>query len=125
MRARLAFASGSTSEALSLAGEAAAQPGRKFPLTPDIKFALATARLLLGDIEQKSGDVQAAQRDWRSALTALPGGDSEAPLVLASRAALLKRLGDTAGANAIAARLDRIGYRHPAYLADMRQGERR
>ena len=125
MRARLAFASGSTGEALLLAGEAAAQPGRKFPLTPDIKFALATARLLLGDIEQKSGDVQAAQRDWRSALTALPGGDSEAPLVLASRAALLKRLGDTAGANAIAARLDRIGYRHPAYLADMRQGERR
>ena len=125
IRARLAFASGSTGEALSLAREAAAQPRTKSALTPDTKFALANARLLLGDIEQKSGEAQAAQRDWHTALAALPGGNSEAPLVLASRAALFKRLGDAAGANAIAARLDRIGYRHPAYLADMRQGERR
>jgi len=124
-KARLAFASGSTAEALSLAREAAAGPGAQSALTSDSKFALARARLLLGDIEQANDDVEAAHNDWRSALAALPGGDSEAPIVLASRAALLKRLGDTAGANVIAARLDRIGYRHPAYLADMRQGERR
>ena len=52
----------------------------------------------------------------------LPPGEAEAPLVLSRRAILLRRLGDGPGARALAARLDRIGYRHPEYVKAFNQG---
>jgi hypothetical protein len=44
--------------------------------------------------------------------------------VLSRRAILMRRLGDSAGARALASRLDRMGYRHPDYVKAFNQGAR-
>jgi hypothetical protein len=55
-------------------------------------------------------------------LSVLPAGNAESPLVLSRRAILLRRMGDRAGARAIASRLDRIGYRNPGFVRAFNQG---
>jgi hypothetical protein len=90
----------------------------------DIRFLIATARTLSGDIRAASGERVEARRDWSSALSILPRGEAEMPIVLAQRAILMRRLGDEAGARALAARLDRIGYRHPDFVKSFNQGAR-
>ena len=122
-RARLALASGSTGEALALAQDAARWSGAA-PSKADTRISIAQAQALVGDIRASSGDRAAAGRAWRAAQAMLPAGEAEAPFVLARRAVLLRRLGDGAGARALAARLDRIGYRHPDYVKAFNQGAR-
>ena len=121
-RARLALASGSTGEALALAQEAARWTAATPATKVDTRISIALAQGLLGDIRAATGNRAAAQREWRAAQAALPSGDAETPLVLSRRAILRRRLGDEAGARALAGRLDRIGYRHPEFVKAFNQG---
>ena len=121
-RARLALSSGSTAEALALAQDAARPTATGPAATADTRITIAVARTLLGDIRAASGDRAAAERAWRAALSVLPAGNAESPLVLSRRAILLRRMGDQAGARAIASRLDRIGYRNPGFVRAFNQG---
>ena len=121
-RARMALASGSTGEALALAQDAAHWTGAVPATKTDTRVSIAQAQTLLGDIRAATGDRAAANRAWRTARSMLPPGQSETPLVLSSRAILLSRLGDQAGARAYAARLDRMGYRHPEFVKAFNQG---
>lgn len=69
---------------------------------------------LVGDIEQRKGNPRQASKYWTEALAELPkqvAADAE-------RFFLAKRLGDQTNAALIAKRLDRRGYRHPAYLRE-------
>ena len=122
-RARLALANGSTAEALALAQDAARWIGPT-PAKADTRLSIAQAQTLLGDIRLAVGDRAAAERAWRAAQAMLPPGQAETPLVLSRRVILMRRLGDSAGAQAIAGRLDRMGYRHPDYVKAFNQGAR-
>ena len=124
-RARLALASGSPGEAIDHAREAGQWNATSRAAKPDTRLTIATAQGLLGDMSAAAGDRAAALAAWRSALAILPQSESESPSVLGRRAILRKRLGDGAGANALAARLDRMGYRHPDYVKAFNQGARR
>ena len=77
---------------------------------------------MLGDILARAGDRAGASAAWHAALAILPPGEVESPTVMANRAVLLQRLGDGARARALAARLDALGYRHPAYVKAYNQG---
>lgn len=124
MRARVALATGSSGEALALA-EDAARSNRSAPAAKtDIRLLIAAARTLLGDIRAATGNRDQARRDWLGAQAALPRREAEAPVVLAQRAILMRRLGDESGARSLADRLDRIGYRHPDYVKSFNQGAR-
>ena len=123
-RARLALASGSTGEALVLAQEAARWTAAAPATKADTRISIAQAQTLLGDIRATTGDRAAAHRAWRAAQALLPAGAAESPFVLSRRAILLRRLGDAAGARALAARLERMGYRHPDYVKAFNQGAR-
>jgi hypothetical protein len=123
-RARLALASGSTGEAMALAQDAARATAVTVAAKADTRLAIATAHALVGDIRAATGDRAGARREWLTAQAGLPRGEAEAPTVLARRAILLRRLGDEPGARALAARLDRIGYRHPEYVKAFNQGAR-
>ena len=90
----------------------------------DTRISIAQAQTLLGDIRATTGDRAAAHRAWRAAQALLPSGSAESPFVLSRRAILLRRVGDAAGARALAARLERMGYRHPDYVKAFNQGAR-
>ena len=123
-RARLALAAGSLGEASALALDAARSSTGTPASKPDTRISIAEARSVLGDIRAAGGNRPGAVAAWRAALTMLPSGEAEAPFVLAHRAILSRRLGDAAGARAIAARLDALGYRHPDYVKAYNQGAR-
>lgn len=121
-RARLALASGATGEALSFAQQAAKRTGPTNPRKVDTRLSIAVAQSLIGDIRAATGDPADARRMWRSAQALLPQGEAESPFVLSRRAILFARLGDSARARSLAARLDRMGYRHPEYLKALNEG---
>jgi hypothetical protein len=77
------------------------------------------ASLLAGDVRIKLGRRSEAIEIWRESLKSdeaqAMGGD---PLELATRYALLRRLGQQAPARAIEQTLDRLGYRHPFYVRE-------
>jgi hypothetical protein len=70
--------------------------------------------LLAGDIDARLKRTDSARSHWTTALNLLPeygGADLD-------RFQLSKRLGLAEQAAAISERLDRRGFRHPAYLAE-------
>ena len=117
-RSRMALSAGSHGEASALAQEAVRGSGT----TPETRVSIAEAHSLHGDIRAAAGDRPGAAAAWRAALAMLPPGQDEAPNVLAHGAVLRQRLGDRAGARALAARLDTLGYRHPEYVKAFNQG---
>jgi tetratricopeptide (TPR) repeat protein len=107
--ARLELASGNGDAARALAQKAIALLASKEDSTDH-----AAALLLAGDIEARLGRADAARGFWTRGLESAPelaSADDE-------RFLLLKRLGQTAQAQKIAASLDRRGFRHPAYLRE-------
>ena len=123
-RARIALANGATGEALALAEDAARLSSSAAATKADGRLSIVAGQTLVGDIRAATGDYPAATRAWRAAQAALPRAAAESPQVLSHRAILLRRLGNEAGASALAARLDRIGYRHPEYVRAFNQGAR-
>ena len=107
-------------EALAIAERALSvrEKGGVQPLDPDSRYLLARARTVQGDQLASTGRSGAAQAAWTAALGLLPRGRGETPRQQATRYSILKRLGRAEEANALAARLDSLGYRHPTYIED-------
>ena len=118
LKTRLALAHNETAEAQSLAGQlvglAKAEAARN--RTADTRLALARAEMLRGDVTARIGDRTGAIRQWQIALAVWPQGVEMKPHERGLQSALLQRLGRSGEANAIAARLAAVGYRHPEYL---------
>ena len=114
IQARLALASGAKDEALRLAKNAVgiAQTVHTADKPADA-FRVARTDRLVGDIEREGGDMDAARFAWSQGLAAIPAGVTEQPDELAEHAAILQRLGRTAEAQPLAAKLNSIGYRLP------------
>jgi tetratricopeptide (TPR) repeat protein len=114
MKARLALAGGSKDEALKFAQSAVS--ATKAAQTGDAvsdAYELAGRYLLVGNIQHELGNEDAARSAWSTALSQLPGGFAE-PKELATRAAILDRLGRTAEAQPLHARLNAMGYKQSA-----------
>ena len=74
-------------------------------------FRIARAYRLVGDVERARGNADAARAAWSSGLAAIPRGVPPQPDELAEHASLLQRLGRSAEAQPLTARLNSIGYR--------------
>ncbi len=114
LRARLAQMGGANDQALSFAQQALAVT--RAIHTSD-KFAdasrLARAFRIIGDMERARGNADRALSAWESGLAAIPAGVPELPDEMAEHAALLQRLGRSAEAQPLTARLNSMGYRLP------------
>ena len=76
------------------------------------RYRVAAAYRLLGDIRQRMGNVDAAEKAWASGLAQLPHNLAERPSEMHERAQLLRRLGRREEARPIDERLKTIGYRN-------------
>jgi tetratricopeptide (TPR) repeat protein len=111
VRARLAMKTGDSAQALKLADQALfSARGERSADPANIRYSIATAQRLVGDIRQQSGDTGNAQAAWTLALQQLPQR-SQRPMELQERAELLQRLGRAQEAQPILQRLAAIGYR--------------
>lgn len=86
------------------------------------QLELASAELLLGEALKAAGRADAALGAYERALAAWPSGIEEEPRDLAERAVLLRRLNRTAEFKEVSRRLSAMGYRHPDYRMQTRQG---
>ena len=73
--------------------------------------ALARSYRMVGDVERTLGNGAAARTAWSSAFAAFPKGIAQRPYEMSEDLLILQRLGRTAEARPIAARLDAMGYR--------------
>lgn len=85
-------------------------------LNPDQSGVVAAVALILGDLLDRSGQREAAERSWRAAAERVgPQAENENYPVLTLLARAQLRLGQLAEARASAARVQASNYRHPAY----------
>ena len=122
LQARLALAGGMPEQAASLARQllTIAQSEAGARRSTDTRFALASAEYLMGEIDRANGSIANAERSWNKALANWPTGVELTPRRQALQALILKRLGRNREAAPIEARLDAMGFRHPAYLRELR-----
>jgi len=111
-RARIALRQGASDEAMASARQALTL-ARRDPRPIDRAFSIASAEMILGDALSQGGQRAAAGGAYERALAAWPRETEEKPREVAERAQLLRRLGRTGEAAALANRLNAIGYRQP------------
>ena len=112
LRSRIALASGAADDALRHAGQALdAAEGVKSSDTVGDRYMFAKVHLLVGDIHRRAGDGLSARSAWQAGLAALPPNVQERPGEMADHLLLLRRLGRSAEAEPLAARLAAMGYR--------------
>ena len=112
IRARLALASGSASEALGQLNRATDMARTIKSTDPSAdRIALATTLRLTGDVHKRLGENDAAGAAWAQAFAALPKNVAERPAELDEHSVILQRLGRVAEARPLAARLNAMGYR--------------
>jgi tetratricopeptide (TPR) repeat protein len=118
LRAKVAARRGETGEALEITNRALAisQSAHEGPADLSHRYAVAAARQLAGDQLAALGRLRAAQSEWERALAMLPANVGEAPAEQAQRFSLLRKLGRVREARRLESRLNRTGYRHPAYM---------
>lgn len=121
-RAAIDLSEGRTDSAANLAAQAAVNAQAAEQDRPSRRKDLAEARLLIGEALQRGGRSVEARTQWQLAIRQWPTQAVRAPDDLALRAQLLMRTGDRAGAQEIAARLMRVGYRHPIFIESLRKG---
>ena len=121
IQARVALRLGNTAKALEYSQQALAV-ARTEKLEVDRAFAVALTELSLGDSLSAAGQRGAALGAYQRALDAWPKNVEERPWQLANHTLLLRRLGRTEEARAMAQRLAMMGYRHPDYLSGRQQG---
>jgi tetratricopeptide (TPR) repeat protein len=111
-RAQIALASGSGDEALSLARRtySAARTLRSGDPTHD-QLAVAYAYRLIGNIQKRNGDADAARKAWLAALAVWPSRIRETPRQMAIHADLLDAVGRSEEAKPLRERLTAMGYR--------------
>ncbi len=111
LRSRLELPS-APDEALALAQRALASARlerNEDPVTN--RYRVAAAYLLLGEVNQRTGQAAAAAKAWNAGLEQIPGGAAERPQDMDTRAELLRRVGRGAEARPLINRLNSIGYR--------------
>jgi eukaryotic-like serine/threonine-protein kinase len=111
---RALLAAGQKSEALEEAQRAVAAIGR-LPDVPETRRALADAQVVLADAYEAAGNRRLAAESRQRAfelLSAIAPSSTEGRTLMQWSNALAK-VGHTAEAQAIAARLERDGYKHP------------
>jgi tetratricopeptide (TPR) repeat protein len=112
LRARLALQSGALSQAFAFAEQSLASASNERSGDPvRDRYAVAAAYRLLGDVQQSMGDRDGARTAWSKALSALPQTLAERPQDLDEHATILERLGRTAEAQQLTARISAMGYR--------------
>jgi eukaryotic-like serine/threonine-protein kinase len=112
IRARLALAAGANAQAASFAQQAIASARTEHSEDPiAVRYRVALAYRLLGDARQSAGDRTSAIAAWNSAFSALPAGVAERPWELNERFQLVRRLGKSSEAQALAAKLSQTGYK--------------
>jgi tetratricopeptide (TPR) repeat protein len=117
LQSQLALADGQSARAISFARQALAiATGTPRGDQVDRRYAIAKAERLLGDVYLASGDKQAAADSWRRAFASLPAGIAERPWELSERAQILARLGRTAEAAQLSARLAAMGIKRSDLL---------
>ncbi len=120
-RAQIALRAGRNGDAVSLAQQAV--PLARTEQNPvSRQLELASAELLLGEALNAVGRGDAARGAYERALAAWPKGIEEEPRDMAERAILLRRLNRKAEFNEVSRRLSAMGYRHPDYRMQTRQG---
>ena len=112
LRAQVALRLGNGQAALDSArrGVAAANVAHTAEPATD-KYGVSKAFLVLGDAERSLANRPAALDAWQRASRAFPADVAAKPSELEQHAAILERLGDTAGSQRIAARLSSMGYK--------------
>jgi tetratricopeptide (TPR) repeat protein len=111
-KARLLLASNAKAQAVATANQAVSAARSVHTSDPAADaFLVAKSYRLLGDTQQQNGNASGALGAWRAAATALPRSVSETPDELATRAALLTRLGRRVEAQPLSARIQAMGYR--------------
>ena len=115
MRSRLAAAAGDNTAALQDALRSI-DAARTVHTTDSVRdqFALAAAYRAAGDAQRDSGNNAGALSAWESALSALPKASAERPGEMRERATILERLGRTAEARQLLAKLSEIGFKRGA-----------
>jgi tetratricopeptide (TPR) repeat protein len=114
VRIRLALAGNDPAKARALCADAIAWSAKRgAEVSPLVVMRL---HLLAGDAAQRLGQGDQARAEWTKGLSTAPALPTADP----DRYQLLRRLGREGEAAAVAARLDRRGFRHPAYLAERR-----
>ncbi|HET9398913.1 MAG TPA: TIR domain-containing protein [Sphingomicrobium sp.] len=111
-RARVALAMGSQGQALVLAGEGLSAAKRYRSGDPvNDRVEVAEAQKLIGDIMRSMGETEGSRQAYEAGLRIWPANHAPLPRAAAIRAALLRGAGQTEAAQALEARLQRIGYR--------------
>jgi tetratricopeptide (TPR) repeat protein len=110
----LASAAGQKDQALAAAQQAitAARLAKTSDKVED-SFRLARAYRMVGDIQRDRGDLAAARTAWASGLAVIPNGIPEQPDEIAEHVAIMERLGRSAEAQPLNAKLNSMGYRLP------------
>jgi tetratricopeptide (TPR) repeat protein len=116
LRARIALAQGDAQQALSLSRQWLAA-ARTSPSAIERAALSFRAMAAAGDALAAAGRNDEAARWWAEALKSVPRSTELRPSEQATLAALELRAGDRAGAEQLISSLAAIGYRHPIYLA--------
>lgn len=113
VRSRLALEGGKTSDALRFA-DAALASARTERSEDSIKdrYSVAAGYRLLGDVQTRMGDGEAARTAWVTGLGQLPANVVERASELNGRLELLRRLNRAGEVRPLAARLEAMGYRN-------------
>jgi tetratricopeptide (TPR) repeat protein len=121
MRTRIALAAGASADAQDSADAMAQLAKAEAMRTPssDAQLALALAETMRGLIARAAGSGAAATAAFQSAVSAWPRSEPDRPFLISRKVVILKGLGRRDAANALASKLERIGYRDPTYLRDV------
>ncbi|NUT00020.1 MAG: toll/interleukin-1 receptor domain-containing protein [Sphingomonas sp.] len=120
LKARIAVAQGAFVEAEGWSDrlrQLAVSEAKKTP-SPDAQLEVANAELTRGLVARAAGLPAAATDAFRKAANNWPKRVPDRPPLLARKVLILSGLGRRDAANAIALRLDRMGYRDPTYMRD-------
>jgi tetratricopeptide (TPR) repeat protein len=120
MRIRTALARGSAADAQDLADamvRLARDEGARAP-SNDARITLAIAETLRGMVARATGSSAEALAAFQSAADAWPSSEPDRPYLLSRKVVIFTGLGRRDAANALASKLDRMGYKDPTYLRD-------
>lgn len=120
LRTRLALERGAEDSARLLADRVVqlARSENAKGTSTESRLTLSSAELLRGIVASSTRDRNASQRAYRAALAAWPKTVTLTPQLTARQVLILDGLGRKDEANAGAAKLEAMGYRHPTYLRD-------
>jgi tetratricopeptide (TPR) repeat protein len=121
LRASIALGQGSPGTAATLARAALANAQASLQQQARERRDAMQARLIAGDALRRLSQRAEALAQWRAGLADARPLHMLAVEEQALRAVLLRRLGDSAQANAYDRQLGAIGFRHPAYAKAMQQ----